>query len=274
MIQCQHCQAMKFRDESKDMCCCNRKANPEPFPPLPQQLAVLFEGTTDQSVRFLQDIRKYNSAFQLTSFGCKEVRMNGWNPQFRIQGKVCHLIGPVEPAFCRISEFPKAYDSFQYPIVFPHGSDRWNLIMKITGQHKVTQLQFCCFHLFTRQGNYLLPARRLLQQVMVEAYAKIECERPQYIRREQKRLRADNYQDLRDTIVNSDGNTNNVGQRVILPSSYYGGPRFMFEKQQDARSYVRKFGRPDLFIAITTNPNWEEITRNLLLDNARMTALN
>ena len=98
MIQCQHCQAMKFRDESKGMCCSNGKVNPEPFPPLPQQLAVLFEGTTDQSVCFLQDIRKYNSAFQLTSLGCKKARMNGWNPQFRIQGQVCHLIGPLEPA--------------------------------------------------------------------------------------------------------------------------------------------------------------------------------
>ena len=98
MIQWQHCQAMKFRDESKGMCCSNGKVNPEPFPPLPQQLAVLSEGTTDQSVCFLQDIRKYDSAFQFTSLGCKEVRMNGWNPQFRIQGQVCHLIGPLEPA--------------------------------------------------------------------------------------------------------------------------------------------------------------------------------
>ena len=24
--------------------------------------------------------------------------MNGWNPQFRIQGQVCHHIGPLEPA--------------------------------------------------------------------------------------------------------------------------------------------------------------------------------
>ena len=89
---------MKFRDESKGMCCSNGKVNPEPFSPPSQQLAVLFEGTTDQSVCFLQDIRKYNSAFQLTSLRCKEVRMNGWNPQFRIQGQVCHLIGPLEPA--------------------------------------------------------------------------------------------------------------------------------------------------------------------------------
>ena len=89
----------EVRDESKGMCCSNGKVNPEPFPPLPQQLAVLFERTTDQSVRFRQDIRKYNSAFQFTSLGCKEVRMNGWSPQFRIQGQVCHLIlGPLEPA--------------------------------------------------------------------------------------------------------------------------------------------------------------------------------
>ena len=38
MIQCQHCQAMKFRDESKGMCCSNGKVNPEPFPPLPPQI--------------------------------------------------------------------------------------------------------------------------------------------------------------------------------------------------------------------------------------------
>ena len=98
MIQCQHCQAMKFRDESKGMSCSNGKVNPEQFPPLPQQLAVLFKGTIDQSVCFLQDIRKYSSAFKLTSLGCKGVRMNGWNPKFRIQGQVCHLIGPLQPA--------------------------------------------------------------------------------------------------------------------------------------------------------------------------------
>ena len=34
MIQCHHCQAMKFRDESKGMCCINGKVNPEPFSPL------------------------------------------------------------------------------------------------------------------------------------------------------------------------------------------------------------------------------------------------
>ena len=38
----------------------------------------------------------------------------------------------------------------------------------------------------------------------------------------------------------------------------------MHEHQQDAMSYVRKYGDPDLFITTTTNPSWPEIKDNLL----------
>lgn len=37
----------------------------------------------------------------------------------------------------------------------------------------------------------------------------------------------------------------------------------MHKRTQDAMSYVRKFGRPDLFITFTCNPNWIEIKENL-----------
>ena len=37
----------------------------------------------------------------------------------------------------------------------------------------------------------------------------------------------------------------------------------MFERQQDAMAYVRKYGCPSLFVTVTTNPNWPEIS-NLL----------
>ena len=33
----------------------------------------------------------------------------------------------------------------------------------------------------------------------------------------------------------------------------------MHERQQDAMTYVRKYGHPDLFITATTNPSWAEI---------------
>ena len=112
--------------------------------------------------------------------------------------------------------------------------------------------------------SVLLRAKWLFQQYLVDAYCKIETERLQFLRREQTALRADCYQDLRDAILDGDGDPNNVGRRIILPSSFTGGPRYMHERQQDAMSYVRKYGHPDLFITTTTNPNWPEIKNSLL----------
>lgn len=37
----------------------------------------------------------------------------------------------------------------------------------------------------------------------------------------------------------------------------------MHEKSQDAMTYVRKHGRPDLFIIFTCNPEWSEIKNEL-----------
>ena len=52
-------------------------------------------------------------------------------------------------------------------------------------------------------------------------------------------LLTDTYDNLRDSLMASDGYLRNVGQRVILPAKYTGGPRWMHEKQSDAMAYVR-----------------------------------
>ena len=112
--------------------------------------------------------------------------------------------------------------------------------------------------------SVLLRAKRLFQQFLVDAYCKIKAERLQFLRREQTALRADCYQDLRDAILDGDGDPRNVGRRISLPSTFMGGPRYIHEHQQNAMSCVRKYGHPDLFIATTTNPNWPEIKDGLL----------
>ncbi|KAL8585058.1 hypothetical protein ACOMHN_013075 [Nucella lapillus] len=50
----------------------------------------------------------------------------------------------------------------------------------------------------------------------------------------------------------------------MLPSTFIGGPRYIHEKQNDAMAYIRKFGCADLFITMTCNPKWTDITENLL----------
>ena len=92
-----------------------------------------------------------------------------------------------------------------------------------------------------------------LQQFIVDAHAKIESECLQFLRREQDHLRADNYKDFRETTANQDGDTRDVGQRVILPATFFGGSHYMLERQHDAIAYVSKFGRPDLPLTVTTN---------------------
>lgn len=113
--------------------------------------------------------------------------------------------------------------------------------------------------------NHILKCRQLFHQYIVDMYAKIETERLLYIRLNQTKLRSEEYIHLRDAIAN-DGNVNvnELGRMVILPATFTGSPRHMHEYAQDAMTYVRSYGRPDLFITFTCNPTWDEI-KGLLL---------
>ena len=173
----------------------------------------------------------------------------------------------------RISETHRSYDSLQYPLLYPYGEDGYHFCMwqydpkassHVPGK-KISAMQLYSYKLMTRtdEFNLLLRGRELSHQFFVDMYAKIESERLQYLRHNQKQLRAEQYVHLRDAIQN-DGSTQQLGQLVILPSSFTGGPRYMHERTQDAMCYVREYGRPDLFITFTCNPKWEEIENNLL----------
>jgi hypothetical protein len=112
--------------------------------------------------------------------------------------------------------------------------------------------------------NYLLCGAKLTQQFILDQFSKMETSRLNFIFHNQKKLRADTYENFRDQVLSSDNtDVNNIGQRVILPATFIGGPRYMNEKQADAMAKVRKFGKPCLFLTMTTNPKWPEITSHL-----------
>ena len=97
-------------------------------------------------------------------------------------------------------------------------TDGWHVNLKLQNGKKLTALVYYRYHIMVRQNvSVLLKAKRLFQQFLVDAYCKIETERLQFLRREQTALRADCYQDLRDAILDGDGDPRNVGHRVILP---------------------------------------------------------
>ncbi|XP_063922978.1 uncharacterized protein LOC135137287 [Zophobas morio] len=171
-----------------------------------------------------------------------------------------------------IAETHRSYDALQYPILFPRGEDGYHLELyqthPVTGAattKKISCMDFYAYRIMIRaeQSNHILKCRHVFQQFIVDMYAKVESERLNYIRYNQSKLRVEDYIHLRDAIAN-DGTIGNIGQTVILPASYTGSPRHMQEYAQDSLTYVRRYGRPDLFITFTCNPPWCEI-KDLLL---------
>ncbi|KAL0882000.1 hypothetical protein ABMA27_001749 [Loxostege sticticalis] len=84
---CPHCRAFKWKGESKGMCCSDGKVRLEPFLQPQQPLKSLLYGDHPESRHFLKSIRAYNSAFQMTSFGAKQVSEPGFMPTFKVQGQ-------------------------------------------------------------------------------------------------------------------------------------------------------------------------------------------
>ncbi|MCO5567881.1 hypothetical protein L7F22_021577 [Adiantum nelumboides] len=178
----------------------------------------------------------------------------------------------------RISNLHRSYMPLLYVLLFPRGEDGWHLKLPyadmdvptnaLTDHQCVTQREYYAYRLqvWPDTNACLLCGGRLLQQFIIDAYCTIEDCRLSWIRNHQHTLRAELYVGLIDRAHSNEGDVlgQSVGQRIVLPSSFTGGPRHMYQLYQDAMAIVRAKGKPDLFITSTCNPNWPEVTQALL----------
>ncbi|XP_061385321.1 uncharacterized protein LOC133320740 [Danaus plexippus] len=387
--ECRFCGALKWKEEAAGMCCSGGKVVLPSIDERVEPLKELFSNETDESRRFLKNIRKYNTCFHMTSFGADNiVSMPGFCPTFTIQGQIYHTIGSLLPAantqptflqvyfmgdeeaqvdrrseyvpgverntvqkiqkvlhdhnvlvhefkmakdrvtsdnykvvihpdrvprgeherrfnapttneiaavvvsteqtasrdiviqahdgrLTRVPDTHRFYDALEYPIIFWKGQEGYSFDIPQTNpvtkqpipNKKVSCKDFYAYHMMVRRNNFnlLLRCRLLLLQFLVDMYVKVESERLRFIALNQTKLRAENYIHLQDAVRNdADLDPNNLGQLVILPSSFVNSPRYLHEYTQDAFTYVRNYGRPDLFITMTCNPAWPEITKELI----------
>ncbi|KAI3764815.1 hypothetical protein L2E82_14832 [Cichorium intybus] len=184
------------------------------------------------------------------------------------------------------------YDPLSYPLFFPNGESWWYpkiprhgvSIEEICsdnedtnegseegnakrGRNTVTMREYYCYKFQIRPNenkNVILLGRRLFQQFVVDTYIKIETTRLDFCARNQAKIRADLYQGLVDCFNAGEGQPRMVGQRVVLPASFIGGPRDMRRRFLDAMALVQDDGRPDIFLTMTCNPQWKEIEDELL----------
>ncbi|XP_020262380.1 uncharacterized protein LOC109838340 [Asparagus officinalis] len=115
----------------------------------------------------------------------------------------------------------------------------------------------------TRQSTVLTSAGRLFHQYAVDMYIKLETTRLNYFRKKQSEIRAELFQGIVDSVAAGEAKACQVGKRIVLPSLFISGPRDMRRRYLDAMSLVQQFGKPDIFITMTCNPEWEEITEEL-----------
>ncbi|XP_068331187.1 uncharacterized protein [Pyrus communis] len=171
----------------------------------------------------------------------------------------------------RVTKLNPKFMSLQYPILFPYGEDGYRPDLKLNipsnnrpcKRGRVTMRAFIAYQIQERESQVdtLLKGGRLFQQFLVDAYATLEEDRLDYIRKNQKNLRSEVYKGIYDAVSKGDHDADNIGKKVILPSSYTGSPRYMLNNYQDAMAICRQFGNPDLFITFTCNIKWPEIVR-------------
>ncbi len=158
-----------------------------------------------------------------------------------------------------ISAIHPAYDPLSYVLLLPQGSQGYH-----TELRGVTPTCFYHFHLQVRNTTHhfslLLRGGRLTQQYVCDMMAKIESQRLNWIRHNQKSIKAEKYKVIVDAL--SSDTEIIPGRLTILPPTIYGSPRWYAKELQDAMALVRVKGKPDFFLTFTCNPNWPEIKRS------------
>lgn len=107
--KCNFCNALKWKGETPGMCCNIGKTQLDPLQPPPEPLRSLLEGDHPDHDHFINRTRKYNSCFQMTSFGAKQIVEEGCMPTFKVQGQVYHLYGSLIPNTQENPQFLQIY---------------------------------------------------------------------------------------------------------------------------------------------------------------------
>ena len=178
----------------------------------------------------------------------------------------------------RISDRNEHVDPLTYALLFPFGTPGWHDHLQHAAAHRtqhytrLTAGQFYTHRLMVRDFDAALPhgAGLLLQQYILDGYCRAEAMRMAWFRQHQRQLRSEVHDELYAYVHNADvdgsddAGTATPGVPIILPSSYAGSPRNMYQLYLDAMAIVRKCGRPAYFITFTANPQWPEIRDHLL----------
>ncbi|XP_061347924.1 uncharacterized protein LOC133293370, partial [Gastrolobium bilobum] len=150
-----------------------------------------------------------------------------------------------------------------YPLLFPYGEDGYRDDVQRTvssgrknARAMISMKEFFSFRLQMQSGEseILHRSRKLFQQFLVDAYTMIEFERLNFIRYNQSHLRAELYKNIKHSLDSGEDATLSTGKRIIIPSSFTGGPRYMAENYVCTIEFQKR-GLPHAHILLFLNPS-------------------
>ncbi|KAL4090448.1 hypothetical protein QTP88_025283 [Uroleucon formosanum] len=287
--KCKYCNALKWKEETPGMCCNNGKVQLPSFEHFRDPLNSLLMDRHPHHNHFMDFIRKYNrfmptfkvqgQVYHLVgSFMHKpdqnaqilqiyfvgedetEIRLRWANFPDVKSGKptnahVGHfnqfenrdiVFQSHDNKLQRTSEIHRSYDALQYPLMFCHGENGYSIDMPL-----FSAASFYAYRIMIRKDevNHIVYFRSLVSQFLVNTpKSKLKELRTIFILKM-----------LWNDVLKNDVNAIDLGQIVVPPSSFTGGPRYMHEGTQEAMTYVHVHGRLDLFITFTCNPIWKDI---------------
>ena len=176
----------------------------------------------------------------------------------------------------KINDLHPFYPALHYVLLFATGQLQWHLNIPYRDvenpqqpqpQHQennqgdkrkiVTQSEYLkyCLHPCLNESNHIFMAKKLFQEYVVDGWATTEQSHLDWVQRNKTKIRAYTYKGLTDALaVDPQMYAHNLGQRIVLPSTFINSSGFMIHVCQEA----------DFFLTMTANPNWPEIKAALL----------
>jgi hypothetical protein len=174
-----------------------------------------------------------------------------------------------------INDLNPSCHPLHFVLFHPRGERGWGTDLKLSMPgRKYTNLSPAMYASYFMHLRYNAPAafrnyavfvlgKKLYHEWLVDMFCTVDSNKLNFIQHNQAKLRAETYNKVSDAVQGGERDGNRVGMRLILPSSFIGGPRYNMQCYQDAMAVVRTLGKPDLFDTMTCNPRWPEILEAL-----------
>lgn len=169
-----------------------------------------------------------------------------------------------------------SYEPLQYPLLFPCGDVGWST----DNAFDLSAIDWARARLI--QEPRFAAMGPLTCEWAVDMFSRVEEHRLRYLRYGRQNQRQAQYALQRRDAQRSEDPTFEMGDQndeftleSSIPASFLGSRQWASRQVADSLALARVYGKPSLFITVTTNPKWPEILERLLpgqtaLDNPQL----